>query len=424
VTDLGVLPGGSVSAGYAINAAGRIVGYADVGGGIANTHAFFYNGVMTDLNALIDPVDPLKPYVTLYDARGINGNRLILANGVDSRTHVEHAYLLQGPWIDIAPGLLTFATQTVGTISPSQAVTLTNSGPSPLPLGNASVTGDFAQSNNCSTTLAVGSSCTVSVTFSPTAAGNLTGTLNVVSAGAPFAIALAGTAPVNVSLSASSSSVTAGTPFTLSWSVSAGASCMATGGTAADGWSGAFSGSSSRSVTEAAVGDYLYGLTCSADNQNGQAQVPVLVNYPVVTVSLSITLSDSGQTATLTWSSSNATSCAATGGTSSDGWAGSKPTTGSAVLSEPPAAMGQSQTIIFTLSCTSAQSGRTARAAESMAAPMQPIPASSGGGGGFDLQTLLALLGLGAARAVGARRAAATPTDATLRRARRVKSQN
>jgi probable HAF family extracellular repeat protein len=404
ITDLGVLPGGSFSSGYAINASGQIVGMSDVGFSTAKTHAFFYNGVMTDLNSLIDATDPLKPYVTLFEARGVNVNRLIVANGMDSRTNLQHAYLLQGPWLDIAPGPLVFSSQPVGTQSPAQSVTLTNSGTSPLTLGTPSITGPFAQTNNCGATLAAGGSCAVSVIYNPPAGGDLNGSLGVTSDGALFAVPLAGTTPIGATLAASASSVTAGTPVTVSWNVSPGASCDATGGTAADGWTGVISGSGSRSVTEAAVGDYLYGLICTAGDQSAQAQAHVQVNYPAVTVSLSITISNAGQKATLTWSSSNATSCAATGGASSDGWAGSKPTTGSAVLSEPPAAMGQSQTIIFTLSCTSAQSGFTAHAAESMAPPMQPIPASSGGGGEFDLQTLLALLGLGAARAVGAGR--------------------
>jgi probable HAF family extracellular repeat protein len=279
MTDLGVLPGGSYSAGYAINASGQIVGFSDVGTG--GHHGFFYNGALTDLNALIDPADPLKSYVTLSDARGINVNRLILANGVDSRSpHVQHAYLLQGPWIDIVPGMLSFARQPVGTVSPAQSVTLTNSGTSPLTLGNASVTGDFAPGSNCGATLTAGSSCTVSVTFSPTAAGNPTGTLTVVSDGAPSTIALTGIAPISLSLSASASSVTTGTSVTLSWSVSAGASCAATGGTGADGWTGNLSGSGSRSVRELAAGDYVYGLNCTAGKQTTQAQAPVIVNEP------------------------------------------------------------------------------------------------------------------------------------------------
>jgi hypothetical protein len=49
---------------------------------------------MTDLNALIDPGNPLAAHVTLAEATAINDDNLIVANGVDSRTNEQHAYLL------------------------------------------------------------------------------------------------------------------------------------------------------------------------------------------------------------------------------------------------------------------------------------------------------------------------------------------
>jgi hypothetical protein len=88
-----VLPDGA-GAGYAINASGFIVG-----DGVNNTnHAFFYNGDTTiDLNTLVQSTDPLKPYVTLTDARGINDSGLVIVNGIDSRDNTAHAYLMQMP---------------------------------------------------------------------------------------------------------------------------------------------------------------------------------------------------------------------------------------------------------------------------------------------------------------------------------------
>jgi probable HAF family extracellular repeat protein len=86
-----VLPDGA-GAGYAINASGFVVGDGVNG----KNHAFFYNGTTTiDLNTLVLSTDPLKPYVTLTDARGINDNGLIIVNGTDSRDNSGHAYLFQ-----------------------------------------------------------------------------------------------------------------------------------------------------------------------------------------------------------------------------------------------------------------------------------------------------------------------------------------
>ena len=61
MTDISALPGGSYSQGYGINNAGQITGDSDL-------HAFLYsNGVMMDLNSLIDP----NLHITLISAMGI-----------------------------------------------------------------------------------------------------------------------------------------------------------------------------------------------------------------------------------------------------------------------------------------------------------------------------------------------------------------
>ena len=62
-------------------------------------------------------------------------------------------------------------------------------------MSSIGVTGPFAESNNCGTSLAAGASCTVSVTFTPTAAGSASGTLSVNSSapGSPLTVALSGT---------------------------------------------------------------------------------------------------------------------------------------------------------------------------------------------------------------------------------------
>jgi probable HAF family extracellular repeat protein len=486
MSDLGVLRGGTLSLGRALNATGQLVGSSNLNGS-SNTHAFFYNGVMTDLNSLIDAADPLKPYVTLTDARGVNAMRLILANGVDSRTQQQHAYLMQGPWIDIAPGTLAFASQRIGTASSTETLTLTNSGSVPLAIGSMSVTGDFSQNNDCGASLAAGGHCTVAVTFMPTAAGDRTGTLTVTAAGAPFVVALSGVAPIEVTLSTNPSSTTTGTPATLTWTQSPGASCSATGGTSGDGWAGTFLAGGNKSVTESDAGIYQLGLTCSAGSQTataqisltvtlapvtvtlsaspssitagqsttltwsshnatsctatggsandvwpgakataggsqvvlessagsiqyaltctagsqiGQAQVTVIVAWPPVTVTLSAspTTITAGQSTKLTWGSTNATSCSATGGGSGDSWQGTRAPTGSLDVSESSSGVTASQTLVFGITCTSSQSGLSAETSTDVVENVPPpaAPAKSGGGA-FNGLTLFLLFGLSCA---------------------------
>jgi len=50
VTDLGTF-GGTVSEAFGVNAAGQVVGYANLSGD-AHAHAFLYSGTMTDLGTL------------------------------------------------------------------------------------------------------------------------------------------------------------------------------------------------------------------------------------------------------------------------------------------------------------------------------------------------------------------------------------
>jgi Abnormal spindle-like microcephaly-assoc'd, ASPM-SPD-2-Hydin len=82
--------------------------------------------------------------------------------------------------LTIAPQSISFGNQAVGTTSTAQAVTVTNPGPV-LPSGITRVqtSGDFSESNNCGTSLPVNTSCTVNVTFTPTASGSRTGSLTL-----------------------------------------------------------------------------------------------------------------------------------------------------------------------------------------------------------------------------------------------------
>ena len=112
------------------------------------------------------------------------------------------------PVASLSTTTLTFPTTTVAATSPAQTITITNTGGAGLTISNVTATGNFAQTNNCPTSLAGGSSCSVSVTFTPTAPGNLYGTVVITdnAANSPQTVTLSGVgaaAPV-VSLSATS----------------------------------------------------------------------------------------------------------------------------------------------------------------------------------------------------------------------------
>jgi hypothetical protein len=108
------------------------------------------------------------------------GTLTVNAGGVTSTVSLTGTGTAPGPVLNAAPASLSFAGTDVGSSSAAQAVTVTNSGTSAASVSGVSVTGDFSQTNNCSS-VATGSSCTVNVTFKPTASGTRTGTLTVTS---------------------------------------------------------------------------------------------------------------------------------------------------------------------------------------------------------------------------------------------------
>jgi len=88
--------------------------------------------------------------------------------------------LLQSvPVATFSPPSLKFGMQLVGTASQPQNVTLTNSGAKPLEIGGITASANFSETNNCSSSVAVGASCTITVTFRPLGIGTFTGTVTI-----------------------------------------------------------------------------------------------------------------------------------------------------------------------------------------------------------------------------------------------------
>ncbi|MGA7963471.1 MAG: choice-of-anchor D domain-containing protein, partial [Candidatus Acidiferrales bacterium] len=104
-----------------------------------------------------------------------------------------------GPAVTLAPTSLTFASQSVGTTSAAQSVMLTNSGTAALTISGITVTGtnngDFAQTNTCPASLAAAANCSISVTFTPTAAGGRSASISIAdnATGSPQTVPLTGT---------------------------------------------------------------------------------------------------------------------------------------------------------------------------------------------------------------------------------------
>jgi hypothetical protein len=108
-------------------------------------------------------------------------------------------YVLLQTTVDLTPISMAFPTENVGTQSAPQIATLTNVGTSALTINSITITGtgsgSFAQTNTCGSSLAAGTSCTISITFDPKSAGTFTPALSVnyVGTASPQKVALSGT---------------------------------------------------------------------------------------------------------------------------------------------------------------------------------------------------------------------------------------
>jgi trimeric autotransporter adhesin len=89
------------------------------------------------------------------------------------------------PAVSLSGTNLSFGTHNIGTTSIAQTVTLTNTGTAPLNISNVTLTtansSEFIVSQSCPGSVAVGQTCTLSISFAPQVVGTRTGVLQIFS---------------------------------------------------------------------------------------------------------------------------------------------------------------------------------------------------------------------------------------------------
>ncbi|HEY6293124.1 MAG TPA: choice-of-anchor D domain-containing protein [Terriglobia bacterium] len=104
-----------------------------------------------------------------------------------------------GPGDQVWPLTLDFGNQVIGTTSAAQTATFSNSGQSALSITGITVSGanssDFTETNNCGTSLAVGATCIITITFAPSAIANRTASITLTDGApnSPQTVSLSGT---------------------------------------------------------------------------------------------------------------------------------------------------------------------------------------------------------------------------------------
>lgn len=199
-------------------------------------------------------------------------------------------------------------------------------------------------------------------------------------AGTAYAMQL--TSSVTATVSVSPDTVPLGQTFTVSWNAPGATSCQFGQDSTTQPGSGSFTTGGS---TIGAAGPVVYQLDCATPNGNTTASVVETVYLPAPTVKISLTTSSItvGESISLTWSSTNADTCQASGD-----WSGQQDTEGTS--SESPASPGK---YTYTITCTNTKG--TASASASLTASAKAVSnTSSSGGGAFDGKFLFFLLTL------------------------------
>ena len=201
---------------------------------------------------------------------------------------------------------------------------------------------------------------------------------NAASTSAAVTVTVAAPPVPTVTIAVAPTSIVLGKSATLTWSSTSATACAAS-----SGWTGTEAASGTQSVTPTAAGSVSYVLTCTGSGGSAHATAALTVTTPAPTVTISVapTTLTVGGSAKLTWSSTNATSCTASGA-----WSGSQATSGSLTVSPTTAA-----TDSYTLACTGAGGAANGTAALTVAAAVVTAPPSKSGGGAMGLWELLGL---------------------------------
>jgi len=141
--------------------------------------------------------EALSRSLAVGDLNGDGSPDFVVVLGASSN-QMDLAAVLNGrsPKVALSPASLSFGNQVINTTSAAKTVTLTNTGTASLKISSITASADFAISKStCGATLAAGKKCKVSVTFTPTQLGKLTGTLTFTdnAAKSPQTVTLSGT---------------------------------------------------------------------------------------------------------------------------------------------------------------------------------------------------------------------------------------
>jgi FG-GAP-like repeat/Abnormal spindle-like microcephaly-assoc'd, ASPM-SPD-2-Hydin/Cep192 domain 4/HYDIN/CFA65/VesB-like, Ig-like domain len=204
------------------------------------------------------------------------------------------------PVVSLAPASLVFGNQGLGTTSAAQTVTLTNTGTASLSVTSVIVNSGFAETNTCGASVAMGASCTISVTFTPATIGTTLGQLTLTDSAldSPQGVPLTGVGVNGAAARLSASNLTFAGQLTRSTSAALTVTLMSSGN--------ALMTISGVSIGGANPGDFGETNTCGtsldagADCSISVTFTPSAAGARAATLTIADNAADSPQTVALT----------------------------------------------------------------------------------------------------------------------------
>jgi hypothetical protein len=156
--------------------------------------------IFTEATGTFNTTAPLNRALAFHNTTRLKNGQALTAGGSGYNAYccqvVSDSEYYTPLTLTFSATSLNFGFLRIGLTTPAQTVTVTNVSPHGSSFTSIAASGDYAQTNTCPATLNPGQSCTLSITFTPTAAGTRSGTLTLADSdpGSPKqTIALTGT---------------------------------------------------------------------------------------------------------------------------------------------------------------------------------------------------------------------------------------
>lgn len=169
-----------------------------------STNHVFYARTTNPSNSSIAPGNSVSVDFTIPGSIESGASSLVVvANGIASEAVSVSVAAASATTVTLTPTSLAFGSVAIDNTSAAKSVTLKNTGTATLDITSIVPSAGFAiSSTTCGSTLAIGKTCKVSVTFKPTKLGAQTGTLAFTdnATGSPQTVSLSGTGIVQAKL--------------------------------------------------------------------------------------------------------------------------------------------------------------------------------------------------------------------------------